>query len=63
MDREAHKSKSFEEADRWDKKQQWAMPPDERLAVAKVLRERFYGKDAPDVRESERSGEGGTVLE
>lgn len=55
MDREAHKSTSFEDADRWDKEQQWAMTPDERLAIAKILRERFYGRDTPDVRESERS--------
>lgn len=32
----------------------WAMTPDERLAIAKELRDRFYGKDAPDVREAER---------
>ena len=55
MDREAHKSTSFEVADRWDKQQQWAMTPDERLAIAKELRDRFFGVDCPDVREVERS--------
>jgi hypothetical protein len=55
MEREAHKSRSFADADRWDKEQQWAMTPDERLAIAKELRDRVYGKDAPDVRESERA--------
>jgi len=55
MEREAHESRSFADADRWDKEQQWAMTPDERLAIAKELRDRAYGKDAPDVRESERS--------
>lgn len=54
MKREAHKSKSFEDAERWNKEQMWAMTPDERLAIAKELRDRFYGKDAPDVREAER---------
>ncbi len=54
MKREAHKSTSFEEAERWNKEQMWAMTPDERLAIAKELRDRFYGKDAPDVREAER---------
>lgn len=55
MEREAHKSTSFEEADRWDKQQQWAMTPDERLAIAKELRDRYFGKDCPDVRAAERS--------
>lgn len=30
------------------------MTPAERLAVAKELRERAYGPDAPDEREAER---------
>jgi len=55
MDREAHKARSFAEAAQWDLRQQWAMTPDERLEIARVLRERAYGADAPDVRESERS--------
>lgn len=55
MDREAHKSTSFQDADRWDKEQQWAMTPDERLAIAKELCDRYYGKNCPDVREAERS--------
>lgn len=55
MERIAHKCTSFAEAARWDREQQWAMTPDERLAVAKELRERVYGKGAPDVREAERA--------
>ncbi len=55
MDREAHKARSFAEAEQWDREQMWAMTADERLAIAKELRERVHGKDAPDVRESERS--------
>jgi hypothetical protein len=55
MERVAHKSTSFAEAERWDREQHWAMTPQERLAAAKELRERAYGKEAPDVREAERS--------
>lgn len=55
MEREAHKSRSFADAAAWDREQMWAMTPDERLEIARVLRERVYGADAPDVRESERA--------
>jgi len=55
MEREGHKSYSFAEAEQWDLQQQWAMTPDERFEIARVLRERVYGVDAPDVREAERS--------
>jgi predicted Fe-S protein YdhL (DUF1289 family) len=54
MDRVVRKSRSFDEADRWDVEQHTSMTPDERQRVAKELRERVYGKDAPDVRESTR---------
>lgn len=54
MERVAFKTTSFAEADRWDREQVWAMTPDERLRILRILRERVYGKDAPDVRESER---------
>ena len=55
MEREAHKSRSFADAAAWDLAQMWAMTPEERLEIARVLRERAYGADAPDVRESERA--------
>ena len=55
MEREAHKSLSFADAARWDREQQWAMTPEERLMAARELRERAYGKDALDVREAERA--------
>ena len=52
MDREAHKSTSFEDANRWDKQQQWAMTPDERLQiinqterVEKVVEEHVKAKE------------------
>lgn len=54
MDRDANKSYSFADAERWNLQQMWAMTPEERLVAAKVLRDRAYGADAPDVRESER---------
>jgi len=57
MEREAHKSRSFDEAARWDRAQQRAMTPDQRLAIAKELRERVFGANAPDVREAERERE------
>jgi len=41
-------------AEPWDLAQMWAMTPEERLEVARILRERAYGPDAPDVRESEQ---------
>lgn len=41
----------------WNLRQQWAMTPDERFDIAKTLRDRVYGADAPDVRESERAKE------
>lgn len=55
MERIAHKASSFDDAARWDREQQHAMTPDERLEVARVLRERVYGCDTPDVREAERA--------
>lgn len=55
MKRIVHKSKNYEEADRWDKRQQKQMTPEERQAAAKELKRRVYGENPPDVRESERS--------
>lgn len=55
VEREANKSRSFEDAERWNCAQMWAMQPEERLAIATALRERVYGSDCPDVREAERS--------
>lgn len=54
MEREAHKARSFEEADCWDREQQHAMTPDERFAIVRALLERVYGPDVPDVRAAER---------
>lgn len=51
MERVVHKARGFEEARKWDLKQQRSMSSEERQQVAKTLRERFYGKNQPDVRE------------
>ena len=48
------KTRSFEEAEQWDREQSWAMTVDERLQALRVLRERFYSSNAPDVRASQR---------
>ena len=55
MEREANVAHSFAEAERWSLEQMWAMTPEQRYEIARILRERVYGPDAPDVRESERS--------
>lgn len=54
MERVVHKSKSHEEAARWDIEQHVSMTPEERLRVARVLRDRAY-PDAKDVRECHQS--------
>jgi hypothetical protein len=58
MEREAHECRSFTEADAHDLRQLWAMTPEQRLEAAKVLRDRAYGADAPDVRAAERAKSG-----
>jgi hypothetical protein len=46
IERQAHRATSFEEAARCDREQHWRMTPDERLEIARQLRDRI---------ESERS--------
>lgn len=55
MERIAHKARSFEEADAWDRAQHRALTPEERLENAAELRRRVYGADALDVRAAERA--------
>jgi hypothetical protein len=52
MERTCHKSRSFKEAEDWDILQNVRMSPEERQAVASEIKERVYGKEAPDVREA-----------
>jgi hypothetical protein len=54
VERVAKKSRGFEQARRWELAQYRSMSPDERRAIAKALRDRAFGRDRPDVRESER---------
>lgn len=48
------KTRSFAEAEAWDRQQSWALTPAERFEILRLLREGVHGPDAPDVRESER---------
>jgi hypothetical protein len=49
-----HRAKGFADADAWDREQHARLSLDERLRIAKLLRRRAYGEDAPDVRRSHR---------
>lgn len=51
MDRIVHKSRSFREADAWDREQQRQMTPQERILAVRELQRRVYGPDAKGVRE------------
>ena len=54
MEKIAQKFRSFQEAEEWDIFQQIRMTPSQRQAIAKKLRDRFFGKNNPDVREYHR---------
>lgn len=45
----------FRQAREWEIFQEISMTPGQRQRVAKALKERFYGKNPPDVREAHRS--------
>ena len=51
MERVAHKSRNFSEADEWDGCQHVGMSPRERMEAAQKLKRRLYPKDSPDIRE------------
>jgi hypothetical protein len=50
MEKKVHISRSHKEAEEYDIKQHIEMTPDERLAAAKKLKEKVYGKNPPDIR-------------
>jgi hypothetical protein len=52
MNRTFNKAANHKEAERWDILQQIKMTPRQRQRVASKLKERFYGKNVPDVRDS-----------
>lgn len=47
-----NKATSFSAAKRWDILQQISLTPEQRQRAAKELKERVFGKHAPDVRAS-----------
>ncbi|HPI91476.1 MAG TPA: hypothetical protein PK859_19375 [Spirochaetota bacterium] len=51
MERTCNISDNFSDAEEWDIAQQVAMSSEERQDAARALKERFYGKNCPDVRE------------
>lgn len=51
MERVVNIAKNHEEAERWDINQQISLTPTERQKIAKLLRERVFGKNAKDVKE------------
>ena len=54
MKRILNRAKNKSEAEKWDIMQQLKMTPEERIAISRELRRRFYGKNVPDVRESKK---------
>ena len=55
MERVVLKTRSFAEAEAWDRQQSWALTPSQRFLILQLLREGVHGPDAPDVRISERN--------
>jgi len=56
MERVLQKSRSFKQAEEWDILQHVSMTPEQRQKAADQLREKVYGKGAPDVREAQQKG-------
>ncbi len=52
MERIVHIARNHDDAKEWDIEQQVSMTPDERLYAARLLKERVFGKNTPDIRES-----------
>jgi len=44
----------FREAREWEIQQELMMTPSQRQQAARAMKERFYGKNAPDVREAQQ---------
>jgi hypothetical protein len=47
-------SKTAREAEEWDILQHISMTPEERQDAARILKQRVYGKDCPDLKKAER---------
>ncbi len=54
MKRVVKKFKNFKEAEQAEIEEQISMTPQQRQQIAKMLKEKIYGKNPPDVRESHR---------
>jgi hypothetical protein len=54
--RAGNKSRSFKEAEEWNRRQYREMSPNERIAASRVLRRKVYGPNPPDVRSWHRAG-------
>lgn len=52
LSRIVHVAHGFKQAREWEILQEVSMTPGQRQRAAKALKERFYGSDAPDVREA-----------
>ena len=50
MKRVAHMAKNFKEAEDWDIEQHINMTPQERMEVARILRERVFGNKTISLR-------------
>ncbi|MBN1879885.1 hypothetical protein JW823_07215 [bacterium] len=51
MERICNVAKNHREAGEWDIKQNLRLTPNERMKIARILRERVFGKNTKDVRE------------
>jgi hypothetical protein len=49
--RVANKSRSFKEAEEWNKRQYREMTPNERIAASRIPQRGVYGPNPPDARE------------
>jgi len=54
MERVFQRSKNFKQAEEWDILQHIRMTPEQRQEASEQLRDRVYGKHAPDVRKAQQ---------
>jgi len=54
MERVFQRSKNFKQAEEWDILQHIRMTPEQRQEASEQLRDRVYGKRAPDVRKAQQ---------
>lgn len=44
-------ARTRKEADEWDVRQQLSLTPNERQKIAKILKEKYFGKNSKDLKE------------